>query len=212
MTLLELQERYNQLALQELEIPLKVDEVLKGLDPYKEDIARISAEAINMDLAISDKPPQVFTKVCGSVFLGMGKTCQEVPTPNPDIAREMTMRNDLIRGRNSIIEAIDSRLKTVVGLTQQQVDIEKEQIDIRGQIIDMQKRITLEPVNILSTLGRNIKALFYKEEFVEAVEATTDEAPPVTTTSKIKEYLPYIAIAVGILVIPKLLKKKGGVK
>jgi len=207
MTLEELQARYNQLTEEELTIPAKIDEILEAIAPLKERITSLEKQARDEDLRISEKPAQVYEKQCQSAFLGIGKTCQEIPVPNPDVAREIDTRNALIRERNTLLDQISAQFGQVAELTQRQVELEQQEVNIRNQIIDIQQKIAQEPVNILQTLGKGIKTLFFKEQFQEAQPAEP-VAEPVEEKPGLIRFLPYIAIAGGVFLLLFLVKKK----
>ena len=200
MTYKELINQYNQLVVEENVIPQKINEILSSIQPLKDKVAELERLTKNEDLKISEKPPQAYQKVCGSAFLGIGKSCRQVPVPNPEVAREVKYRNDLIKQRNTIIQQIEANLKQVADLTKRQINIEEQQISIRSSIIDLDKKILQEPFNVLNTLGRAIKSLFTKEQFKEAIKETKQVVEDrQIEKEKIIELLPYWAVISAIL-------------
>jgi len=206
MSFEELSNQYNQLVVKEHVISEKINEILENINKLKSQATELENKAQEEDLKISEKPAQVFEKACGSAFLGIGKSCQEIPVPNPEVEREISLRNDYIRQRNSIINKIQENLKTISELSKNQVDIRKEQVLLRSQIINLEEKILQEPINILNVLGRAIKSLFSKEQFQETIEQAK-EAEKIEQKAFI--LWPYLLIGIVILMI---LLKKGKIK
>ncbi len=206
MTYEELAQRYNQLVEEENSLPAKMNEILKTVESLRTKASDLERKAQEEDLKISEKPAQVYKKVCGSAFLGIGKSCQEVPVPNPEVAREINIRNEYIRQRNSIINQIEANLKKINEFTKKQIEIETEQVAIREQMVNLQQKVLQEPFNILETLGKAIKSLFIKEQFHQSLEGAEKEE----LKEKIIPVLPYLAVGLGILLLflPKKEKER----
>ncbi|OQX87775.1 MAG: hypothetical protein B6D55_02380 [Candidatus Omnitrophica bacterium 4484_70.2] len=166
----ELFKRIEQLNEEEGKIPQQANNILKTIDNLKKQAAEFEKKAQEEDFKISEKPPQTYKKVCGSIFLGIGKSCREVPVPNPEIAEEMNIRNSYIQKRNDILAQINSNLEKLRELSQRQTEIIKERMAIRGKFIETEEDILRRPLNIFETMKKSIKSLFFIEKGKERKE------------------------------------------
>lgn len=205
MTYKEISQKYNQLVSEENAIPAKMNEILKTVDSLKTKTTDLENKAQAEDLKISEKPAQIYQKTCGSAFLGIGKSCQEVPVPNPEIANEISIRNGYIRQKNSIISQIEANLKQIDEYTKRQTEIEKQEIDLRNQMLDSEQKILQQPFSILDTLGRAVKSLFTREQFQASLEEAKKEEG---LKEKATVLLPYLAIATAVTLIFLFRRKK----
>jgi len=180
----ELLKRIEQLNEEERKIPQEANNILKVVNDLKKQAAELERKAQEEDLKISGKPAQVYQKVCGSAFLGIGKTCQEVPVANPEVAKEVEIRNSYIQKRNDIIVQINNNLEKLRRLSQRQTEIIKERMAIRGKIIEAEEDILKRPLNIFETMKKSIKSLFFIEKGKEEKE---------------KLEIPIIPLAIGII-------------
>jgi len=186
MKIEELLKRIEQLNEEERKIPQEANNILKVVNDLKKQAAELEKKAQEEDLKISGKPAQVYKKVCGSAFLGIGKTCREVPVANPEVAKEMNIRNSYIQRRNDIIVQINNNLEKLRRLSQKQTEIIKERMAIRGKIIEVEEDILKRPLNIFETMKKSVKSLF----FVEKGEREGE---------KEKLEIPIIPLAIGII-------------
>jgi len=184
MSFEELLKRIEQLNEEERKIPQEANNILKVVNDLKKQAAELERKAQEEDLKISGKPAQVYKKVCGSAFLGIGKTCREVPVANPEVAKEVKIRNSYIQKRNDIIVQINNNLEKLRRLSQKQTEIIKERMAIRGKIIEAEEDILKRPLNIFETMKKSVKSLFFVEE---------------GKGEKEKLEIPIIPLAIGII-------------
>ena len=198
MTIEELRQKYDNLTQQEGSVSKDMQNTLKVIENLKSQSAELEKKAQSEDLKISEKPAQIYQKACGSAFLGIGKTCHEVPVPNPEVASEISIRNNYMRQRNDIVSKIDQNLKKINDLTNKQVSIEQGQTNIRAQSIQLEQNILRQPLNVFNTLENAIKNIFTKQQLQVSLEKAKEAKG---LKEEIVPILPYAAVAMGILLI-----------
>jgi chromosome segregation ATPase len=179
MTITELQNEYDTLEAEKTQITAQIADIVKEIDPIEKQIASLKDQATEFDLKISEQPSQVYNKECHCAFICIGKTCQEIPGPNPAIASLISQRNDLIRQSNDLQRSIDGKGQQISDLTARQVEIQTRQNEIRGLLIaEQQKLLPAETVAGTEVLGT------------------------------LKKYLPYILIGGGVLIFTIIIIKR----
>ena len=138
----ELKAEFDILTQEETQIPIAIDALMKEITPIEEQIASLKDQAQEIDLRISEQPPQVYNKQCNCAFLCIGKTCAEIPGANPEIANLINQRNPLIRQSNELQAQVNEKAKKVTVLGNRQIEVKTRLNEIRGQLIS-ETQITL---------------------------------------------------------------------
>ena len=180
MTTTELQSEYDKLEQEKVQIATQIASIANEINPVEQQISSLRNQAAELDLRISEQPPQVFNKQCSCAFICMGKTCQEIPGPNPEIANLINQRNPLIRQSNDLQTQINAKGQQITDLTARQVEIQTRQNEIRGLLVAEQQKL-------LPAVGAEVGA---------------------GTLETLKKYLPYILIGGGILTFTIIILKR----
>ena len=182
MTATELQSEFNTLEQEKTSITAQIASIANETGPIEQQIASLRTQAQELDLKISETPPQTYQKSCSCAFLCMGNTCSEYPVPNPEIANLINQRNPLIRQSNDLQTQINAKGQQITDLTARQVEIQTRQNEIRGLLVAEQQKL------------------------LPAETARVGDGADILGT--LKKYLPYILIGGGILTATIIILKR----
>jgi len=179
MTIAELQNEYNTLEAEKTQTTTQIASIVNEISPVEKQIASLKSQATELDLKISEQPPQVFHKECRCAFICIGKSCQEIPGANPAIAGLISERNPLIRQSNDLQTQINAKGQQITDLTERQVEIQTRQNEIRGLLVAEQQRLLPAETGVGAEAG-----------------------------VALKKYLPYILIGGGVLTFIVIILKR----
>ena len=180
MTATELQADYNTLEAEKTQITTQIASIANEINPIEQQIASLRNQAQEFDLKISEQPTTVYHKECNCAFICIGKSCQEIPGPNPAIAGLISERNVFIRQSNDLQTQINAKGQQITDLTARQVAIQTRQNEIQGFLVAEQQKL-------LPAVGAEAGA---------------------GTLETLKKYLPYILIGGGILTLTIIIIKR----
>lgn len=183
MTIAELQFEFNTLEAEKTSITAQIATIANETEPIDQQIATLRSQAQELDLRISETPSTVYNKECHCAFICIGKTCQEIPSPNPAIADLINQRNSLIRQSNDLQAQIDAKGQQISDLTARQVQIQTRQNEIRGLLVAEQQKLLPAETGAEAGVGADI-------------------------LGTVKKYLPYILIGGGVLTLVIIIVKR----
>lgn len=176
MTLEQLRAEYNKLTEEEKQIPEQMNNIIKEIAAIEIQMENLKEEGAKLGLKIEELPEFTYEKRCASVFLGIGKTCQEVPMFNLEILgltrQQMNLGNQL---NNVLIPQINAKYKKITELAERQIEIKQRQNEINNDIITKN----------------------YEQKVAEVGEPEADKL------ATLKKYLPYVLVLIGSMVIFK---------
>ena len=182
-TIVELQSEYDKLEQEEVQIATQIASIVNEISPIEQQISSLRNQAQELDLRISEQPPQVYHKECHCAFICIGKSCQEIPGPNPAIAGLISERNVLIRQSNDLQTQINAKGQQITDLTARQVEIQTRQNEIRGLLVAEQQKLLPAETGAEAGIGADI-------------------------LGTLKKYFPYILIGGGILTFTIIILKR----
>ena len=183
MTVIELQSEYDKLEQEKTQIATQIASIVNETSPIEKQIASLRNQAQEFDLKISEQPTTVYHKECRCAFICIGKSCSEIPGPNPAIAGLISERNALIRQSNDLQTQINAKGQQISGLTERQIQIQTRQNEIRGLLVAEQQKLLPAETAIEPGIGADI-------------------------LGTLKKYLPYILIGGGILTTIIILRRR----